>query len=132
MTSEMEQFKKDRAGFQLATKIRNFIPAAKARLQKDETLSKPHPINPEHFTKLSLKLDECVADYSLDTLRNYGSHFRITCSFHQFLYCLKSSVVVLLKYSVAHSYEACTSSYPSSQVQCSFLQNAPNSLCHNW
>ena len=65
MTSEMEQFKKDRAGFQLATKIRNFIPAAKARLQKDETLSKPHPINPEHFTKLSLKLDECVADYSL-------------------------------------------------------------------
>ena len=63
MMAEIEKFKKDRAGFQLATKIRAYIPAAKAC--KHEQLN---PVNPDHFTKLSYKLDECVADYSLKYL----------------------------------------------------------------
>ena len=63
MTREVENFKKDRAGFQLATKIKKYIPAAKAR--EHEQLN---PVNADHFTQLSLKLDECVADYSLKYL----------------------------------------------------------------
>ena len=60
---EIEKFKKDRAGFQLATKIKAYILAAKAC-----EFEQLHPVNPRHFTKLSHKLDECVADYSLKYL----------------------------------------------------------------
>ena len=63
MTCEIEKFKKDRAGFQLATKIKEYIPAAKACEQEQL-----NPVNPDHFTKLSIKLDECVADYSVKYL----------------------------------------------------------------
>ena len=63
MIGEIEKFKKHRAGFQLATKIKAFIPAAKKC--KHEQLN---PVNPEHFAKLSLILDERVADYSLKYL----------------------------------------------------------------
>ena len=66
MTREIENFKKDRAGFQLATKIKKYIPVAKAR--EHEQLNPLNPVNPDHFTQLSLKLDECVADYSLKYL----------------------------------------------------------------
>ena len=60
---EIEKFKKDRAGFQLATKIKAYILAAKAC-----EFEQLNPVNPQHFTKLSHKLDECVADYSLKYL----------------------------------------------------------------
>ena len=60
ITRAIENFKKDRAGFLLANKIKEYIPAAKAC--ESEPLN---PVIPEHFTKLSKKLDECVADYSL-------------------------------------------------------------------
>ena len=73
MTGEIEKFKKDRAGFQLATKIKKYIPAAKAC--KHEQLN---PVNPNHFTKLSHILDECVADYSL----NYLEELWQSLSFH--------------------------------------------------
>ena len=65
ITSEMEQFKKARAGFQLATKIKDYIPAAKACLRKSESPKDLHPLNSKDFTKLSCKLDERVAEYSL-------------------------------------------------------------------
>ena len=63
MIAEIEKFKKDRAGFQLATKIKAYILAAKACAHEQL-----NPVNPKHFTKLSHKLDERVADYSLKYL----------------------------------------------------------------
>ena len=65
MTDEIEKFKKDRAEFQLATKIKAYIPAAKAYHCKHEQLNL---VNPDHFSKLSLTLDEYVADHSLKYL----------------------------------------------------------------
>ena len=64
MTHEVEKFKMERAEFQLETKIREYIPAAKAYLCKHEI----NPLNPDHFSKLSLTLNECAADYSLKYL----------------------------------------------------------------
>ena len=66
MTSEIEKFKKDRAGFMLATKIKEYIAIANARLCEDEV--QLNPINPEYFTRLSLKLDRRVAEHSLTYL----------------------------------------------------------------
>ena len=65
MIGEIEKFKKDRAEFQCATKIGAYIPAAKAYLREHEQLN---PVNLDVFSKLSLTLEECVADYSLKYL----------------------------------------------------------------
>ena len=66
MTSEIEKFKKDRAGYMLATNIKEYIAIANARLCEDEV--QLNPINPDYFTKLSLKLEGCVAEHSLSYL----------------------------------------------------------------
>ena len=67
MTHEVEKFKMERAKFQLATKIREYIPAAKAYL-REHKLQQLNPINPDYFTKLSVIVDGCDEECSLKYL----------------------------------------------------------------
>ena len=79
MTHELENFKMERAKFLHATKIKEYIPAAKAYLCEHEF----QQLN--HFSKLSLTLDECVADYSLKYLEELWQ----SLSFHMQLPSIK-------------------------------------------
>ena len=67
MTHEVEKFKMERAEFLLETKIKEYIPAAKAYLCEHE-LQQLNPINPGCFTKLSLIVDECDEECTLKYL----------------------------------------------------------------
>ena len=64
LTDQMEQYKRDRVGFQVATKIKNFIPKAKA--VSDPVL--PKQSDPAYFARLSVVLDEHVCDFTLTYL----------------------------------------------------------------
>ena len=70
LVTQMEQFKKDRSAFQIATKIKDYIPAAKSLLAESDKPVESAPLKRDanYFWKLTIKLDECVADYSLDYL----------------------------------------------------------------
>ena len=67
LTTQLEQFKMDRSSFQIATKIKDYIPAAKSLLAESDELVEPAPIKPDHkyLWKLGAKLDECVGNESL-------------------------------------------------------------------
>ena len=70
MISQVEQYKKDRSSFQVATKIKHYIPAAKSVLAKSDAPVEPSPLNEyaKYYWKLEIKLDERVTDYSLEYL----------------------------------------------------------------
>ena len=70
LLTQLEQFKKDRSSFQLATKIKDYIPAAKSLLAESDKPVESAQLKQDtkYFWKLSIKLDECVADYSLEYL----------------------------------------------------------------
>ena len=64
LTDEMEQYKRDRTGFQLVTKIKDFIPMAK--------FSDPESVQgletkrtTRNLKRLSVVLDQCVSDNTL-------------------------------------------------------------------
>ena len=67
---QVEQFKMDRSSFQIATKIKDYIPAAKSLLaESDEPVeSAPTKRDRKYLWKLGVKLDERVADESLEYL----------------------------------------------------------------
>ena len=72
MESEMEQYRKDRSGFELATKIKDYVPEAKSRFSYrcDEHASEIQPKQtPAYLTELAVKLEHCVAEYHLAYLR---------------------------------------------------------------
>ena len=72
--SKMEQYKKDRSGFELATKIKEFDYISKARSKFSYLSYKPASDlqpkrTPAYLAALAVKLEDCVADYHLDYLR---------------------------------------------------------------
>ena len=70
LLTQLGQFKKDRSSFQLATKIKDYIPAAKSLLAESDKPVESAQLkrDTKYFRKLSIKLDECVAHYSLEYL----------------------------------------------------------------
>ena len=71
---KMEQYKKDRSGFELATKIKESDYISKARSNfpygSDEPASDIQPKQtPAYLRKLAVKLEQCVAEYHLNYLR---------------------------------------------------------------
>ena len=70
LITQVEQFKMDRSSFQVATKIKDYIPAAKSLLAESDEPVEPAPIKPDHkyLWKLGVKLDECVGNESLEYL----------------------------------------------------------------
>ena len=71
MKDKMEQYKKDRSGFQLATKIKDYIPKARSKFPYscDELASKLQlKRTPVYLTQLAITLEESVADFHLDYL----------------------------------------------------------------
>ena len=70
LITQVEQFKVDRSSFQIATKIKDYIPAAKSLLaESDEPVeSAPTKRDRKYLWKLGVKLDERVADESLQYL----------------------------------------------------------------
>ena len=71
MKDKLEQYKKDRFGFQLATKIKDYIPKARSKFPYscDEPASKLQlKRTPAYLTQLAITLDESVADFHLDYL----------------------------------------------------------------
>ena len=72
MESKMEQYRKDRSAFELATKIKDYISKARSKFPYgcDESASELQPKRtPAYLTELAVKLEHCVADYHLDYLR---------------------------------------------------------------
>ena len=66
LTDQMDQYKRDRAGFQVATKIKDFIPKAKAVSDPESTHELlPKQSDPAYFARLSVVLKEQVCDYTL-------------------------------------------------------------------
>ena len=70
MIQEMEQFKRDRSSYQLATKIKQYIPVALSQLDLSDEPAEHLPMkrDPKYFRKLSVKLKQRVGDYSLKYL----------------------------------------------------------------
>ena len=71
MKSKMNQYKKDRSGFQLATKIKDYIPKARSKFPYscDEPASELQPKRTQaYLAELAVKLEGRVADYHLDYL----------------------------------------------------------------
>ena len=66
LISQMEQYKRDRSSFKLATKIKAYIPAAMSNLG---TSDEPDPLSIKrdckYFRRLSIKLKQRVGDHSL-------------------------------------------------------------------
>ena len=72
MEDKMEQYKKDQSGFELATKIKDFISKARSKFPYwcHESASDLQPKRTRAYrAELTVKLAECVADYHLDYLR---------------------------------------------------------------
>ena len=67
LTTQLEQFKKDRSSFQIATKIKDYIPAAKSLLAELDEPVESTAIK-QDLLELRVKLDECFADETLDYL----------------------------------------------------------------
>ena len=75
----IDAYKKDLSGFQVATKIKHLISITAAKRsrtmsQSDEPLS-PEQRAPQFISELSWKLDEEVADYTLDYLEDLWKSF---------------------------------------------------------
>ena len=70
LITQVEQFKMDRSSFQIATKIKDYIPAAKSLLaESDEPVeSAPTKRDRKYLWKLGVELDERVTDESLEYL----------------------------------------------------------------
>ena len=83
MLTNMEQYKKNFSGYKIATKLKTHIAALDAEtiaLSAGATSGSNVPQtkpNPEYFSKLSLKLGEPVAGYSLDYLDKLWRSLRI-------------------------------------------------------
>ena len=72
--SKMEQYKKDRSGFELATKIKESDYISKAKSKFPDGCDKPAfdlqpKQTPAYLTELAVKLDHCVAEHHLDYLQ---------------------------------------------------------------
>ena len=71
LTSKMHQYKSDWSAFQLATKIRDYFPHVRSVFPSecDESVAELRPKRKySYFKVLSVKLDECVTDRTLDYL----------------------------------------------------------------
>ena len=71
LTSKMHQYKSDWSAFQLATKIRDYFPHVRSVFPSecDESVVELRPKRKHSYFKvLSVKLDECVTDRTLDYL----------------------------------------------------------------
>ena len=72
MLSKIEQYKQDRSSFQVATKIKDYIPVATTLLEESDGPIEPCPLRRDvkYCWKLQIKLKEHVTEYSLDYLEN--------------------------------------------------------------
>ena len=71
MIERMENYKRDLSGFKLITKIKNYIPAAKAHLTESDDLEvSPVDRTPNYFRRLSIKWNARVTEYSLRYIEN--------------------------------------------------------------
>ena len=71
--SKMEQYKKDRSGYQLATKIKDYISKAKSKFPYGCVEFAPAlqpKRTPAYLTELAMKLDDRVAEYHLNYLED--------------------------------------------------------------
>ena len=71
MESKMEQYRRDRSGFLLAKKIKDYISKARSRFPYvcDEPVSELQPKRtPAYLTQLTVQLEHSVAEYHLDYL----------------------------------------------------------------
>ena len=71
MMERMKNYKRDLSGFKLITKIKNYIPAAKAHLTGSDDLEvSPVDRTPNYFRRLSIKWNARVTEYSLRYIEN--------------------------------------------------------------
>ena len=71
LIERMVQHKKDLSGFHFTTKIKYYIPAAAKLKSQIDGEEQPHiKRNSEYYMRLSVKLKQHVAEYTLDYLEN--------------------------------------------------------------
>ena len=96
MQGKMEQYKKDRAGFELATKIKDYIPKARSKFPfgSDRPAFSLLPKQaPSYLTELTVNLKQHVAEYHLDYLRELWNLLSTVLSLPP-LYVLLDAVIM--------------------------------------
>ena len=94
LMTEMKQYKRDRMSFLLATKIKDYIPAAMANLDISDEPVDPFSIKRDrkYFKRLSIKLEQRVGEHSLLYLERLWKSLADTLLLPE-LHCLLDAIL---------------------------------------